>query len=83
MRRQQHALQPDDGKTYYLPAGTTGGHGYDVEVTPESAGWGYSGLRVVNLAAAEEHHFVTGGDEVVVCRWTAAPQSRPTAATWS
>ena len=52
--------------TLYRPAGTAAAHGYDLEVTPESAGWGYSGLRVVTLAAAEEHRFATGDDEVVV-----------------
>ncbi|SDU81674.1 5-deoxyglucuronate isomerase [Microlunatus sagamiharensis] len=50
----------------YLPAGTAGHGAYELEVTPESAGWGYSGLRVVALDAAEEHHFDTGADEVVV-----------------
>lgn len=51
---------------HHLPAGTAGNGAYDLEVTPESAGWGYSGLRVVTLAAAEEHRFSTGADEVVV-----------------
>ncbi len=37
-----------------------------LEVTPESAGWGYSGLRVVTLAAGERHAFATGEDEVIV-----------------
>ncbi|MDI6100379.1 5-deoxy-glucuronate isomerase [Actinoplanes sp. NEAU-A12] len=37
-----------------------------LDVTPESAGWGFSGLRVVVLAAGEEYHCSTGGDEVVV-----------------
>ena len=54
------------GQTFYLPTGAAAGGGYEVDVTPESAGWGYSGLRVVSLAAAEEHHVATGGDEVVV-----------------
>src|SRR3954463_16681613 len=66
MRLQQHALQPADGKRYHLPAGLAAAEGYDVDITPESAGWGYSGLRVVTLAAAEEHRFSTGDDEVVV-----------------
>ncbi len=50
----------------YLPAGSAGDQTYDVAVTPESASWGYSGLRVVTLAAAEEHRFATDADEVVV-----------------
>ena len=52
--------------SHYLPAGTAASGAYELEVTPESAGWGYSGLRVVALAPAEEHRFDTGADEVVV-----------------
>src|SRR5688572_32640883 len=37
-----------------------------LDVTPESAGWGYSGLRILVLAAGEEYTCSTGGDEVVV-----------------
>jgi len=57
---------PVRGSRFYVPAGSAAGSGYDVDVTPESAGWGYSGLRVVTLAAAEEHTFATAADEVVV-----------------
>jgi 5-deoxy-glucuronate isomerase len=35
-------------------------------ITPESAGWGYSGLRIVTLAPGETVHVDTGPDEVVV-----------------
>jgi 5-deoxy-glucuronate isomerase len=63
---EQQALRQAQGPRYHLPAGSAGADGYDVAVTPESAGWGYSGLRVVTLAAAEEHAFATGDDEVVV-----------------
>lgn len=35
-------------------------------VTPESAGWGYSGLRIVEVAAGETVTWATGADEVVV-----------------
>jgi 5-deoxy-glucuronate isomerase len=35
-------------------------------VTPESAGWGYSGLRLLNLAAGQSHRLDTGADEVIV-----------------
>ena len=51
---------------YYLPAGRAAGSDYEVEVTPESAGWGYSSLRIVALDAAGEHKFETGDDEVIV-----------------
>ena len=32
----------------YLPAGAAAGGPYDLEITPESAGWGYSSLRVID-----------------------------------
>ena len=40
--------------------------GYEVEVTPESAGWRYTSLRIVELPASGQHRFGTGADEVVV-----------------
>jgi 5-deoxy-glucuronate isomerase len=50
----------------YLPAGSSAGGDYDLEVTPESAGWGYSSLRIVTLAVGGTHVFDTGPDEVLV-----------------
>ena len=41
--------------SYYLPAGSGGTAEYDLEVTPESASWGYSGLRVLTLEPAGTH----------------------------
>ena len=38
----------------------------ELEVTPESAGWGYSCLRVLTLGPGESTEFDTGGDEVIV-----------------
>jgi 5-deoxy-glucuronate isomerase len=38
---------------------------YDA-ITPESAGWGFSGLRILELAACREHAFDSGDDELVV-----------------
>ena len=35
-------------------------------ITPESAGWGYSGLRIVSLPPGGTHHQNTGEDETVV-----------------
>ncbi|MEJ3744705.1 5-deoxy-glucuronate isomerase [Actinomycetes bacterium KLBMP 9797] len=43
---------------HYLPQCT--------EVTPESAGWAYSGLRILDLPPAGVHEFATGDDEVMV-----------------
>ncbi|KAA1400030.1 5-deoxy-glucuronate isomerase [Aeromicrobium ginsengisoli] len=36
------------------------------EITPESAGWGYSGLRILQLAAGESETVSTDGSEYVV-----------------
>ncbi len=36
---------------YHLPAGKAAGDAYAVNITPESAGWGYSSLRVLGAAA--------------------------------
>jgi 5-deoxy-glucuronate isomerase len=39
---------------------------YELVVTPEHAGWGYSGLRILELAAGAAHAFETGDDELIV-----------------
>ena len=39
---------------------------YAVDVTPESAGWAHTSLRIVELPAGGEHRFGTAGDEVIV-----------------
>ena len=36
------------------------------EITPESAGWGYSGLRILELAAGQRETLSTNGSEYVV-----------------
>jgi 5-deoxy-glucuronate isomerase len=50
----------------YLPAGASATDEYDLEITPESAGWGYSSLRILTLPANGTHTFDTGPDEIVV-----------------
>jgi 5-deoxy-glucuronate isomerase len=50
----------------YLPAGTAGAGAYEVEVTPESAGWRHTSLRIVVLPPGGSHEFITGDDEVIV-----------------
>ncbi len=40
--------------------------GGPLDISPESAGWDYSGLRVLELAAGEQQVLVTGADEVAV-----------------
>ncbi|MGD6741737.1 5-deoxy-glucuronate isomerase [Streptomyces sp. BH106] len=55
-----------DTSKYHLSKGTSAAGAYDLEVTPESAGWGYSGLRIVTLAPGESHTFTTGDAEFLV-----------------
>jgi 5-deoxy-glucuronate isomerase len=38
----------------------------ELEITPESAGWGYSGLTIISLQAGGSHAFSTGSDEVLI-----------------
>jgi 5-deoxy-glucuronate isomerase len=51
---------------YLLRSASTGSGAYEVEVTPESAGWGYSSLKIISLEPADSHRFETGSDEVIV-----------------
>ncbi|MEU6260782.1 5-deoxy-glucuronate isomerase [Streptomyces sp. NPDC047043] len=55
---------------YHLPAGTSADSPYDVLVTPESAGWGYSGLRILTLKPGEAHALSTGDSEFLVLPMT-------------
>jgi 5-deoxy-glucuronate isomerase len=50
----------------HLTAGTAAAGPYAVAVTPESAGWAHTGLRVLDLAPGASHVLGTGPDEVVV-----------------
>jgi 5-deoxy-glucuronate isomerase len=51
---------------WYLPRGATADGAWSLVVTPEQAGWGYSGLRVLELAPGAEHRFATGAEELLV-----------------
>lgn len=50
----------------HLAAGSTADGPYSLAVTPEQAGWTYSGLRVLDLPAGGEQRLDTGEDEVIV-----------------
>ncbi len=50
----------------FLPAGATADETFDLVVTPESAGWGYSSLRVLTLAPGGTATVETGHDEMFV-----------------
>lgn len=51
---------------YYLPAASAGEGPFELVITPESAGWGYSSLRILELEAGGRHAFATGAEELVV-----------------
>jgi 5-deoxy-glucuronate isomerase len=46
--------------------GKTGDDTFSLVITPETAGWGYSSLRVLELPAGGSATFATGEDEMVV-----------------
>ncbi|PSK99504.1 5-deoxyglucuronate isomerase [Murinocardiopsis flavida] len=50
----------------HRPAGSTASGAYTAAVDPEDAGWGYSSLRVLELAPGERHAFDSGDSEWVV-----------------
>ncbi|KOU58861.1 5-deoxyglucuronate isomerase [Streptomyces sp. MMG1533] len=49
-----------------MPKGTSPDGPYDLLVTPESAGWGYSGLRILTLGPGEAHSLSTHESEFLV-----------------
>ncbi|MFC4948487.1 5-deoxy-glucuronate isomerase [Pseudonocardia sp. GCM10023141] len=51
---------------HVLRRGETADGTFELVVTPESAGWGYSSLRVLELAAGGSATFDTGEDETLV-----------------
>jgi 5-deoxy-glucuronate isomerase len=50
----------------HLRQGTAGADGFALEITPESAGWGFSGLRILELEVGGAHAFATDEDELIV-----------------
>ena len=53
-------------RTLHLRAGTAAADAYALEVTPESAGWGHTSLRILELEAGGSQELQTGDDEVVI-----------------
>ena len=54
------------GTSLHRPNGTLARDGWACLVDPETAGWTYSGLRVLELAAGESRSFDTGPDEMLL-----------------
>lgn len=50
----------------HLPAGSTAAGPYDLDISPERAGWAYCSLRVLRLAPGAVHTFGTGDSEWIV-----------------
>src|SRR6266568_1523927 len=57
---------PLDARDLHLPAGSATEDGDPVVVTPERAGWAYSGLRVIRLRPLESRTIDTGPNEMLV-----------------
>ena len=51
---------------YFIPAGATADGTFDLVVTPESAGWGYSSLRVLTLQPGQSVEFGTADHEMIL-----------------
>jgi 5-deoxy-glucuronate isomerase len=49
-----------------VPRDSTADKPFELVVTPATAGWGYSGLRVLDLAVGSRVQFVTGDEEMLV-----------------
>ncbi|MET8828114.1 5-deoxy-glucuronate isomerase [Streptomyces sp. NPDC004610] len=56
----------------HLPAGATATDAFALTITPETAGWTYASLRVLELAPGETARFTTGDSECVVLPLTGA-----------
>ena len=53
-------------KGLHLRNGDTAEGAWALRVTPEQAGWAYSGLRVLELGPGDAHSFASGTDELLV-----------------
>ena len=53
-------------RRHLLPAGSAAGEGFPLALTAELAGWSFSGLRVLELAAGGGRAIDTGEDELLV-----------------
>ncbi|MCT2591029.1 5-deoxy-glucuronate isomerase [Streptomyces sp. N2-109] len=51
---------------FHRPNGSAGRGPYALDIDPENAGWGFSALRVLELAPGGAHSFATGGSEWIV-----------------
>src|SRR5205807_824231 len=64
--REAGAARSLRARSSYVGPGPAGAGPYTVVITPERAGWGYTGLRILDLPAGGTHSFECGADEVLV-----------------
>ena len=50
----------------HLRAGATARGPFSLALTPEDAGWGFSGLRILELAGGDDCRLATGEDELLI-----------------
>ena len=58
----------------YIAHGTSGDQAFSLVVTPEQAGWTYSGLKVLALAPGGTRTWATGEDELLVLPLAGSPR---------
>ena len=68
--------EPAAGDPLHLTAGSTAGDGYLLVITPTRAGWTYSGLRVLELAAGGSFTVTTGDEEMLLLPLAGAAEAR-------
>ena len=66
----------------HLPSGSAAVGDFALQVTPESAGWAYSSLRVLALSPGGRVAFGTDQDEVIVLPLSGAAEVGVAAETW-
>jgi 5-deoxy-glucuronate isomerase len=52
--------------SFFVGRGSTADGAFALSITPERAGWAFSGLRILELAAGGAHAFDSGEDELIV-----------------
>ncbi|WP_245637418.1 5-deoxy-glucuronate isomerase [Actinomyces vulturis] len=59
-------MTPQNTDNLYVPHGSSAHDEFAVDISPESAGWGFSSLQVVNAQAGERYTYSTGEREILV-----------------
>ena len=59
-------------QSHYIPARDPGPDGYSVDISPSSAKWNYSSMRVLNLKPNEKVTWRTGESEGILRHWVGA-----------